>query len=91
MKITKSLVLIVALSVAGGVSAQSILTPKADRAMRAQAMPNGKNVDWFPKMTQMENRIVQLETQLAQSNEQITLLRAEIGKHDHKESDHKSH
>jgi hypothetical protein len=91
MKITKSLVLIVALAVAGGVSAQSILTPKADTSMRMQTMPNGTNPDWFPKMTRMENRIVQLETQIEQSNEQMALLRAEIGKHDHKETDHKSH
>lgn len=91
MKITKSFAPVVALAVAGGVSAQSILTPKADATMRMQTMPNGKNVDWFPKMTQMESRIVQLETQIEQSNQQMALLHAEISKHDHKESDHNSH
>lgn len=96
MNRTKILMVIGALAIAGGVSAQTVLQPNPVQPLKMQAMPGNamqmrtmptdKTANWFPEMEQMEKRIAQLEAQVAQSNQQMALLRAEIGKLSREES-----
>jgi hypothetical protein len=78
MKITGSLILLGALAVAGGVSAQAVLRPVQVQNVQAQTAP-----DWFPEMTAMKKRVGELEAQLAAANQQVAQLRGEYSTHTH--------